>query len=163
MLKLLHNCTHLTGQQTNAQNSPSQASTVHEPRTSRCSSWIQKRQRNQRSNCQHALDHRESKEPQKNIYLYIIVYTKAFVWITTNCGKLIKRWEYHAILPEQQQQLFCLGFQQLPYWVSPCQENSAFYAVPTLNVIFNVSSYDKFNNNHLSIHTSSSFSHIFVN
>ena len=31
MLKLLHNCTHLTCQQSNAQNSPSQASTVHEP------------------------------------------------------------------------------------------------------------------------------------
>ena len=28
---------------------------VHEPRTSRCSSW----QRNQRSNCQHPLDHRK--------------------------------------------------------------------------------------------------------
>ena len=30
MLKLLHNCTHLTCQQSNAQNSPSQASAVHE-------------------------------------------------------------------------------------------------------------------------------------
>ena len=31
MLKLLHNCTHLTHLQNNAQNSPSQASTVYEP------------------------------------------------------------------------------------------------------------------------------------
>ena len=31
MFKLLHNCTHLILQQSNAQNSPSQASTVHEP------------------------------------------------------------------------------------------------------------------------------------
>ena len=30
MLKLPHNCTHLKHQQSNAQNSPSQASTVHE-------------------------------------------------------------------------------------------------------------------------------------
>ena len=30
MLKLLHNCTHLTRQQTNAQNSPSQASAIRE-------------------------------------------------------------------------------------------------------------------------------------
>ena len=30
MLKLLHNCTHLLRQQSNAQDSPSQASTVHE-------------------------------------------------------------------------------------------------------------------------------------
>ena len=47
MFKLLHNCTHLTRQQSNAHNSPSQTSTVCEPRTSRYSSWIQKRQRNQ--------------------------------------------------------------------------------------------------------------------
>ena len=40
MLKLLHNCSHLTSQQSNAPNSPSQASTVREPWTSRCSSWI---------------------------------------------------------------------------------------------------------------------------
>ena len=31
MFKLLHNCTHLTHLQSNAQNSPSQASTVHAP------------------------------------------------------------------------------------------------------------------------------------
>ena len=31
MLKLSHNCTHLTHKQSNAQNSPSQASTVREP------------------------------------------------------------------------------------------------------------------------------------
>ena len=30
MLKLLHNCTHFTHLQSNAQNSPSEASTVHE-------------------------------------------------------------------------------------------------------------------------------------
>ena len=57
MLRLLHICTHLTYQQSNVQNSPSEASAVCELRTSRCSSWIQKRQRNQRSNCQHPLDH----------------------------------------------------------------------------------------------------------
>ena len=33
---------------------------VHEPRTSRCTSLVQKRQRNQRSDCQHLLDHKES-------------------------------------------------------------------------------------------------------
>ena len=40
MLKIPHNFPHLTCQQSNAQNSPSQASTLCEPRTSRCSSWI---------------------------------------------------------------------------------------------------------------------------
>ena len=40
MLKLLHNSTNLTCQQSNAQNSPSEASTVHELKTSSCSSWM---------------------------------------------------------------------------------------------------------------------------
>ena len=40
MLKLPHNCTRLTRLQSNVQNSPSQASTLHEPSTSRCSSWF---------------------------------------------------------------------------------------------------------------------------
>ena len=61
MFKLPHSCTHFTCQQSNVQNSPSQASTVRKLRTPRCSSWIQKRQRNHRSNCQHPLDHRKSK------------------------------------------------------------------------------------------------------
>ena len=78
MFKLPHNCTHLTHQQSNAQNSPSHASTVHEPRTFRCSSWIQKRQRNQRSNCQHPLDHKKAREFQRDIYFCFIDYAKAF-------------------------------------------------------------------------------------
>ena len=49
--------------------SPSQ--TVHEPWTSRCSSWIQKRQRNQRSIFQHPLDHQKSKRvPEKHLFLF---------------------------------------------------------------------------------------------
>ena len=70
MFKLLHSCTHLTCQQRNAENSPSCASTVPETRPSRCSSWIQKRQKNQRSNCQHLLDRRESERvPEKYLLL----------------------------------------------------------------------------------------------
>ena len=79
VLKLPHNCTQFTNQQSNSQNSPSQNSTVQDMRTSRCSSCIQKRQRNQRSNCQHSLDHRESKGiPEKNISICFTDYAKAF-------------------------------------------------------------------------------------
>ena len=84
MFKLLHNCTYLTCQQNNTQNSPSLASTVQEPWTSRCSSWISKRQRNQRSNCQHSLDHWKSKRVPKNIYFCFIDYTKAFSCVDHN-------------------------------------------------------------------------------
>ena len=40
LFKIPHNCTNLKHYQSNAQNSPSKASTVHEPRTSKCSSWF---------------------------------------------------------------------------------------------------------------------------
>ena len=36
---------------------------------------------------------------RKNIYFCFIDYAKAFVWITTNCGKFLKRWEYQTIWP----------------------------------------------------------------
>ena len=70
MFKILHNCTHFAWYQSNAQNFLSQASKVCESWTSRCSSWIQKRQRNQRSNWQHLLGHRKSKRvPEKHLLL----------------------------------------------------------------------------------------------
>ena len=41
----------------------------------------------------------KAREFQKNIYFCFIDYTKAFMWITTNCRKFLKRWEYQTILP----------------------------------------------------------------
>ena len=35
----------------------------------------------------------------KKIYPCFINYAKAFVWIMTNCAKLLERWEYQTILP----------------------------------------------------------------
>ena len=80
MFKLPHNCTHLTHEQNNAQNSPSQASTVRDLWTSRCSSWIWKRQRNQRSNCQHPLDHQKSKRVQKK-HLLLLYWLRQSLWL----------------------------------------------------------------------------------
>ena len=78
MFKLPYNCAHFTCQQGNAQNPSSQASTVHELRTSRCTSWIQERQRNKRSNCQHFLDHRKSKRISETHLLLLHDSAKAF-------------------------------------------------------------------------------------
>ena len=73
---------------------------LHEPWTSRCSSWIQKRQRNQRSNCQHPLDHRKSRSSRKTSISALLTMPKPLtVWITTNCGKFWKRWEYQTTWP----------------------------------------------------------------
>ena len=41
----------------------------------------------------------KAREFQKDIYFCFIDYTKAFVWITTNCGKFFKRWEYQTAFP----------------------------------------------------------------
>ena len=38
----------------------------------------------------------KARESQKNIYFCFIDYAKAFVWITVNCGKFFKRWEYQT-------------------------------------------------------------------
>ena len=61
----------------------------------------------------------KAREFQKNIYFYFIDYAKAFVWITTNCGKLLKRWEYQTSLPasyetcmQVKKQQFELGLEQ---------------------------------------------------
>ena len=50
----------------------------------RCTSWVSKRWRKQRSNCQHPLDHQKSKKFQKNIYFCFIDYAKAFDCVDHN-------------------------------------------------------------------------------
>ena len=37
-----------------------------------------------------------AREFQKNFYFCFIDYAKAFDWITINCGKFFKRWEYQT-------------------------------------------------------------------
>ena len=55
---------------------------------------------------------------RKNIYLCFIDYAKAFVWIITNCEKLLKRWEYQTILPVYWETCLWVKKQQL----EPCME-----------------------------------------
>ena len=38
----------------------------------------------------------KARQFQKNIYFCYIDYTKVIAWITTNCGKVFKRWEYQT-------------------------------------------------------------------
>ena len=98
MLELLNNCTHFTCQQSNAENSPSQASIVYDPKISRCSSWILKSQRYQRSNCQHVESQKKQENSRKTSTSVSLATLKPLtVWITTNCRKLLKRWEYQTI------------------------------------------------------------------
>ena len=51
--------------------------------------------RGKRSNCQHPLDHKKAREFQKkHLLLFLVILKPLTVWITTNCGKSLKKWEY---------------------------------------------------------------------
>ena len=39
---------------------------------------------------------RKQESSRKKIYFCFIDYAKAFVWITTNYGKFLKRWNYQT-------------------------------------------------------------------
>ena len=81
---------------TNTQNSPSKTSTVYEELTDVQAGFRKGRgTRDQIANINWIIE--KAKEFQKNIYFCLIDYAKALtVWITTNCGKFSKRWEYQT-------------------------------------------------------------------
>ena len=76
MLRLLHNCTYLTHLQNNAQNSPSQASTVHEPDIPDVQARFIKGRgtRDQIANICWITE--KAREFQKNVYFCFTDYTK---------------------------------------------------------------------------------------
>ena len=76
MLKLPHNCTHLTCQQNNAQNSPSQASTVCELLDAQTGFRKCRRTEDLIANILWIIE--KASEFQKNIYFCLIYYTKVF-------------------------------------------------------------------------------------
>ena len=55
----------------------------------------------------------KAREFQKNIYFCFIDYAKAFDWITTNCGKVWKRWEYQTTWPASWETYMQVRKQQL--------------------------------------------------
>ena len=64
-----------------------------------------------------------AREFQKNIYFCFLDYAKAFAWITINCGKFWKRWEYQTTWPaswEYVKALYChpayLTYMQSTSW-----------------------------------------------
>ena len=86
----------------------------HEQWNSRCSSWVYKRQRNQRSNCQHPLNHQKSKSSRKTSTFASLTTPKPLtVWITTNCGKFFKSWEYQLTWPASWEICMQVKKQQL--------------------------------------------------
>ena len=68
-----------------------------------------------RSNHQHPVDHRKSKGiPDKKIYFcYMTTLKPLTVWIWTNCGKFLKRWEYQTTWPTSWEICMQVKKQQL--------------------------------------------------
>ena len=54
----------------------------------------------------------KTREFQKNIFCFID-YTKSFVWITTNCGNYLKRWEYQTTISASWETCVQVKKQQL--------------------------------------------------
>ena len=78
-----------------------------------------KRQRNQRSNCQHPLDHQKKQESSRktSISALLTMPKPLIVWITTNCGKFWNRWEYQTTWSASWETCMQVGKQQLELYI----------------------------------------------
>ena len=95
MLKLLHTSTRLTCQQSNAQNSPSQASAICELPDVQDGFRKGRGTRDQIANICWIIE--KAREFQKTSISALSTMPKPLtVWITTNYGKFLKRWEYQT-------------------------------------------------------------------
>ena len=65
-------------------------------------------------NCQYRLDHGKSKRvPEKHLFLLYWLYQSLWLWITINCGKFWKRWEYQTTWPASWETCMQVRKQQL--------------------------------------------------
>ena len=71
-----------------------------EPWTSRCSSWFYKRQRNQKSNCQHPVDYQKSKRVTEK-HLLLLYWLCQNLWLcgSQQTGKFLRIQEYKTTWP----------------------------------------------------------------
>ena len=74
------------------------------------------RQRNQRSNCQHPLDHWKRKRvPEK--HLFLLSWLRQSLWLcgSKHYGKFLKRWEYQTTWPASRENCMQVKKQQLEW------------------------------------------------
>ena len=98
--KLPHNYTHFIGEQSNAQNFPSQASTVHELPDVQDGLRKGRGTRDQIANIHWIIEKAREFKKKTQIYFCFFDYAKAFDYVSTiNCGKFWKRCEYQTTWP----------------------------------------------------------------
>ena len=74
MFKLPYNCTHLTHYQSNAENSPSQASTVHEPEIPDIQAGLKKGRGSRDHNAKiHWIIKKSKRVPEKHLLLLSLI------------------------------------------------------------------------------------------
>ena len=72
------------------------------------------KERNQRSNCQHLLDHWKSKRvPEKHLFLLYWLCQSLWLCGSQSTGKFFKRWEYQTIWPAPWETYMQVRKQQL--------------------------------------------------
>ena len=114
MLKLPHNCTDLTRQRSNAQNSPSQASQYMKHELSDVQAGFRKGRGTRDQIVNNCWIIKNATEFQENIYFCFIDYAKPLTaQIMTNCGKFLKRCEYQTTLPALQEICMQIKRQEL--------------------------------------------------
>ena len=74
---------------------------------------------NQRSNCWHSLGHGESMEFQKTFSASLTAVKSSTMWITTDRGKVLKRWKYQTTLPVSWETCMRGKKQQLEPGIEP--------------------------------------------
>ena len=99
MLRLPHNCTHLTTRKVMLKIHQARLQQYVNRELPDVQAGFRKGRgtRDQTANICWII--KKARELQKIIYLCFLDCPKVFVWITTNCGKFLKRWEYQTTLP----------------------------------------------------------------
>ena len=111
MFKLMHNCTYLICQQSNAQNSPSQVSTVREQRMFKLGL---ENAEEPEINCQYLLDHQKGEFQKKKKSTFALLTTlKAWLCGSQQTGKFLKRLEYQTTWPASWEICMQVKKQQL--------------------------------------------------
>ena len=114
MFKLQHNLTHLTRQQSSAQNSPRRLQQYINWELPDLQDGFRKGRgtRDQIANICQILE--KAREFQKNIYFCFIDNAKAFDFVDHNkMSKILKRWEYQTTLPTSWEICMQIKKQQL--------------------------------------------------
>ena len=99
MFKLLHNYTHLTHLQSNVQNFPTRLQQYVNCKLPDVQAVFRKGRgtRDQIANIRWIIEKESSRKTSTSALLTIP--KPLTMWITTNCGKFFKRWEYQTTLP----------------------------------------------------------------